>query len=51
MGRRYLTKEEWKAYLKIVKKELNGEKVTKAEKKLQEKGDAEVKKTHSPTYQ
>ena len=51
MGRRYLSKEEWKAYLKIVKKELNGEKVTKAEKKLQQKGDAEVKKGCGSMYQ
>lgn len=51
MGRRYLTKQEWKAYLIIVKKELRGEKISKAEKKLQQKGDAEVKKSYAPMYQ
>lgn len=51
MGRRYLTRQEWKAYVKIIKKELRGEKVSKTEVKLQQKGDAEIKKSYTPMYQ
>jgi len=50
MGRRYLSRQEWKRYLRIVAKELQGQKVTRVEIKVQEKGDAEVKKTYRPTF-
>lgn len=51
MGRRYLTRQEWKAYVKIIKKEIRGERINKIEEKLQQKGDAEIKKSYTPMYQ
>jgi len=50
MGKRYLTRREWKKYLQIVQKELRGEKITKAEEKIQQKGDATVKKGYHYSY-
>lgn len=46
MARKYLTGDEWKAYRVVVKKQLAGQQTSSREKKVQEKGDAEVKKSY-----
>jgi len=46
MARKYLKGREWEKYQAVIKKQLAGEQTSRKEKKIQEKGDAEVKKSY-----